>query len=225
MHPHENPIYQSNLLNSFMTAYRTQSLKLRQEPDTTAFEREVNTEAMKTFVLQLAGLTGVVYLDRKYLAPRAAGALNFQRVFYVATGFLLSLRASVVLSQSQAKVDLARKLALKYERELMDINPNLRTFYLPVPGALDIISGAPDSAGEVKKDWSSGWTGENGPQEQVSRPSNDWRGETLAQGEGSSVYGSPFGKDSRAAESNSSEASPSYYPYQGHRPGDRRPDS
>jgi hypothetical protein len=230
MHPHENPVYQSNLLNSFMSAYFTQTLKLREEPEAKAFEREISTEAKKTFVLQLAGLTGVIYLDRKYFAPKAAGAMNLQRLLCVTAGFLLSLRASVVLGQSQTKLDLAKQLALKYERELMDINPALRTFYLPVPGVQDLSplpqkSWTPDSAGEVQKDWSSDWTTDSSPQEQVRRPPNDWRGETWAPGQGSSGYSSPSGNDRREAESNSSEAGPSYYPYQGHRLGDKRPDS
>jgi hypothetical protein len=166
MHPHQNPVYQSNLLNCFIKCYHNQTLKIKPEADETAYKKEERMQVYKLLTLQCTGIAGCFYVDSRFFS-RVAHYTKPRRFVYFAAGVLLATRLAIDLSKSQTKIDLANKLALKYEIELLEINPQLRAFYLP---SVEIAVGAASvgrAADDTREDWGT------------SSSQKDWRGNDL----------------------------------------------
>jgi hypothetical protein len=133
MHPHDNPQYQWLILGSFFKHFSSNALILQSSSDEDQFKTEIKWEWRKLVISQVAGGFGVAYLDMRYFAPRFGSGFTARRLCCIAGGLYITLSLSKLLCLSKLKMELARKLCFKYERDLLDLDPDLRVFYLPIP--------------------------------------------------------------------------------------------
>jgi hypothetical protein len=154
MHPHQNPVYQSDLLSCFFKCYHNHTLKLKPDADEVAYRKEKRMEMCKLLTLQCTGISGCVYLERRFLS-KAAHFTQTRRNVCFSAGFIVVSLLATELSKSQKTRELANKLALKYETELLEINPHLRVFYLPSVDLADEAASVERDADDTREDWAT----------------------------------------------------------------------
>mmetsp|Transcript_11207 Transcript_11207/g.22050 ORF Transcript_11207/g.22050 Transcript_11207/m.22050 type:complete len:206 (-) Transcript_11207:34-651(-) len=132
MHPHDNPKYKEEIILTFLRCYSDKSLVLEPSPEETQFQNEVKLEGRRVMGYNLLGVVGVWILDTKYFIPKW-GLVSWPRFGSIfCCGFMI-VQSSWALGQSRNKWELVKSLSWKYERQLLELDPELRLFYLPTP--------------------------------------------------------------------------------------------
>lgn len=175
MHPHDNPQYQQQILTSFYKFYTNKTLVLQDSPEATQFEAEVNKEAKRLFFSSGLSIVGTLYVDYKYFIPKFGRIPSVNRflAFGVTYFALVNITSMMVLSRN--KIGLAKKLCFMNEQQILDLDPKLRMFYLPMPDVsrtnVTQDRGYQLPGGEAQDNYQSSTASEYGQH----LPANEWR--------------------------------------------------
>lgn len=126
----EDPDYNKSLLQAFYHGYSLGTIKPKLDDALDAeFDRVYKRVTRTLHCIRFAVMGGIFLFDRKVLIPRLGDRICLTRVTFV---FGLVIPSSLLIDyygQSPYKDDLAKAMAVKYQRKLHIFNPELDQMY------------------------------------------------------------------------------------------------
>jgi hypothetical protein len=127
-HPHNNPAYQDKLLNAFVVARGKNQLMIIEDTLENDFKQELK-KTRNWFYFAGFGSGVLAYLlDRRYFQP-AFGDRMFMRVNCMIGVILLGPSLIMQFRDKERPKELTRKVAFKYENQLVRLHPELQLYW------------------------------------------------------------------------------------------------